>query len=377
MRRPILLVGLGDVGRHVLEFLVRLPNVPDIVAADINDVGGRRRVNTAIAGSALSGVYPRVHFRQVDVSHIDQTVALLRETNPRIVFSAVTLLPPAVFELLPRELRDSVYPGLGAWLPMHLALCYKLLLAVKMSGIETQVVNASFPDAVNVILARRRLGAVVGIGNLDCVVPTVRKTVAELRGVHMRNIEVRMVGHHYHSYNIGRFGTFDARAPFVLRILVYGVDVTNEYDPYKLFAEVPRLAGRCTGREGHFATASSAVRTIMGIYNDSHEIAHAQGVEEVPGACPVVLTATGASLCLPEGLSRADAVAMMEQAQRFDGIEGIGEDGTALITNEARETVARAIGYCWSSLNPEHAMECAQEMNVRFNEFLKRHNVAA
>ena len=371
MRRPILLIGLGDVGRHVLELLARLPNVPEVLAVDVNAVDGRKRLNTALAGAALAGLYPRLGFRQLDVSNTDATATLLAETNPRLVFTSLTLQPPAVFEMLPRDLRHRVYPGLGAWLPMHLALSHTFMRAFKASGIDAQVVNASFPDAVNVILSRCGLGPLVGIGNLDCVVPTVRRTVAEVRGVHARRVDVRMVGHHYHSYNIGRYGRFDARAPLVLRITIDGADVTGEFDAVELLARVPAVAGRCTGREGHFATASSAVRTLTGIYNDSNELAHAQGVEDVPGACPVTLTARGARLCLPAGVSRTDAIALMEQAQRFDAIERIEPDGTVLITDEARETVAKAIGYCWSRLEPAQATDVAREMTARFDAWTR------
>lgn len=372
MRRPILLVGLGDVGRHVLEFLARVPNVPDVVAVDINAADGRKRVNTALAGAALAGLYPGLSFRQLDVANLDATATLLRETEPGLVFTSLTLQPPAVFEMLPREVRERVYPGLGAWLPMHLALSHEFMRAFHASRIDAQVVNAAFPDAVNVVLSRCGFGPLVGIGNLDCVEPTVRRTVAEVRGLHPRRVGVRMVGHHYHSYNIGRYGRFDARAPFVLRISIDGADVTGEFDAVDLLARVPAVAGRCAGREGHFATAASAVRTLMGIHNDSHEVAHAQGVDGVPGACPVTLTARGARLCLPAGVSRAEAIAMMEQAQRFDGIERIEPDGTVVITDEARRTVTESMGDCWSRLEPARALEVAREMAARFDEWMRR-----
>lgn len=375
MRRPILVVGLGDLGRHVLELLARLPNVPELVAVDVNEDAGRKRANAAIAGAAFYGLYPRIRFQPLDVTNIDQAASLLAEVNPDVIFHATTLQSYWVVGLLPKELNRLVYPGLGPWLPMHLALGYKFMQAVKASGIDTRVVNGSFPDAVNVILAKRAVAPVAGIGNVDCVVQLIRRTVAVLRNVDMRNVDVAMVGHHYHSYNIGRHGVIDPRAPFYLRILVHGEDVSRDYDPAKLFAEVPRLAGRSTGREGHFVIASSALKTLAGIYNDSREMTHSPGAEGLPGAYPVRLTREGAKLCLPAELPREKAVALMEDAQRFDCIERIEPDGTAIITAEADDAMAAAMGYRGRKVTPESALDQAHEMSRRFREFLDRHHV--
>ena len=73
--------------------------------------------------------------------------------------------------------------------------------AVKLSGIETYVINSSFPDAVNPSLARVGLGPTVGIGNMDLIVPYIRKATSELLNVPMSNVDVEMIAHHYHCYN--------------------------------------------------------------------------------------------------------------------------------------------------------------------------------
>lgn len=375
MRRPIMVVGLGDLGRHVLELLARLPNVPELVAVDVNEEGGRKRANAAIAGAAFYGLYPCITFEPLDVTNIDRTASLVARVNPEVVFHATTLQSYWVVGLLPKELNRLVYPGLGPWLPMHLALGYAFMQGVKAAGVDTRVVNGSFPDAVNVILARRGLGPAAGIGNVDCVVQLIRRTVAILRGVEMRHVDVAMVGHHYHSYNIGRHGVIDRRAPFYLRIAVHGEEVTRDYDSHKLFAEVPRLAGRSTGREGHFVIASSALKTMMGIYNDSGEVTHSPGAEGLPGAYPVRLSRDGARLCLPADLARDTAVALMEEAQRHDCIERIEPDGTAIITTEADDAMAAAIGYRGSRVTPESALDQAREMGRKFSEFLSKHHV--
>jgi hypothetical protein len=68
--------------------------------------------------------------------------------------------------------------------------------AVKMSGIQTHVVNSSFPDATNPSLARVGLAPTVGIGNMDLIIPYIRKATSEILSVPMSNVEVELIAHH-------------------------------------------------------------------------------------------------------------------------------------------------------------------------------------
>ena len=65
-RPSIMLIGLGDLGGHVLEMLVRVPGWRRIITADVNEEWGYRKTNLAAFGAAQLGYYPALEFTGID-----------------------------------------------------------------------------------------------------------------------------------------------------------------------------------------------------------------------------------------------------------------------------------------------------------------------
>ena len=59
-RTTIMLVGLGELGGHVLEMLVRTPGNRRIVTADVDEDRAYRKTQIAIYGASQMGFYPDV-----------------------------------------------------------------------------------------------------------------------------------------------------------------------------------------------------------------------------------------------------------------------------------------------------------------------------
>lgn len=151
-REKIMIIGAGELGGIVLEYLARIHNICNIVVSDVNEDWGIRKVNSAILGASYMGLFPNIAFIKVDLNNIEQTASTLKEINPTIIYNSTTLQSWWVVGQLPKEIHAKIYTGLGPWVPMHLTLTYKLMKSVKEAGIETFVVNSSFPDATNPIL---------------------------------------------------------------------------------------------------------------------------------------------------------------------------------------------------------------------------------
>jgi len=81
---PVLIVGLGELGGYVLEFLARVPNIPKIIAADIREDWGLRKTNSAISGASQFGLYPDIEFITLDAFNIDALARLLGQIQPAI-----------------------------------------------------------------------------------------------------------------------------------------------------------------------------------------------------------------------------------------------------------------------------------------------------
>jgi len=354
----------------VLEFLARTPGVNRIVAADVNEDWGVCKTNNAILGAVNQGFYPSIIFRKIDLNYVDGTSKILREEEPDLVFNATTLQSWWVIDLLPEKVYEKLLgAGLGPWLPMHLTLTHKLMMAVKKAGIKAHVVSSSFPDAVHPVLGKVGLAPTVGIGNFDLLIPRIKKVVSEKLGVPIRNISVFMVGHHVHDVLVEDFGTTGG-APYFLKILVGDKNVTDKLDSEKIFSEpLPTPPGNQSDQQ----VASSAVKNILAIINNTGELTHAPGPNGLPGGYPVRLSAKGAEVVLPEELSLEEAIKINEEAQKFDGIQEIKNDGTVVFTEKAVGIMREMLNYDCEELRLKESEERAMELRALYKSFAERY----
>lgn len=113
----ILMIGLGSLGGHVLEFLARTPEVNRIIAADVNEDWGIRKTNNAILGSVNQGFYPNITFQKINLNDIERTVEILRKEKPDLIFNATTFQSWWVIGLLPDEVYEKLIgASFGPWL---------------------------------------------------------------------------------------------------------------------------------------------------------------------------------------------------------------------------------------------------------------------
>ena len=377
-REKIMLVGIGELGGIVLEYLCRIPNICKIIAADSNTDWGFRKTNSAIEGASYMGLYPEIEFRPIDVLNIEKTAELIHQTDPTIICNGTTLQSWWVVNELPPAVNAKLYRdkcALGPWSAMHLALTSKLMKAVKMSGVDTYVVNTSYPDAVNPSLAKIGMAPTIGAGNMDLSIPYFQKATAEILNVPMGNVSVELIAHHYHAYYWCRYGT-GVDAPFYLRIYVGHEDVTEKLgDVKQLIAELPKRGVRPAGRHGQFVVAGSTVKNIMAIYNHTGEITHSPGPQGLEGGYPVRLSRKGAEVVLPKGMALEQARELNVKAQAYDGIKEIRKNGDIVVTDEAHSTFKEMLGIDTRLITIEDSYEQAIELRKKFHEFARKHGV--
>jgi hypothetical protein len=64
---------------------------------------------------------------------------------------------------------------------------------------------------------------------------------------------------------------------------------------------------------------------------------------------------------------------MNEEAQRFDGIEGIGEDGTVYFREEQMSVLKEMLGYDCLCLSISAVEEWAKELLAKYSAFARRY----
>jgi len=363
-----MIIGLGRIGNYALEFLVRTPGVGSIYAADIDKEVGLSKTNNAILGAAQMGFYPHVEFIPLDLNYIGETALLLNRIAPDVVLSCVTLQAWWVISELPQDLyrKLRLVAGFGPWLPMHLTPNYKLMQAIKQAGIKTHVVVAAFPDATCPVLGSVGLTPTIGLGNLDNFIPEIQKVVGERLGIPMRNVSVYMLGSHVirTAFKLGM-----ENVPYYLRIFAENKDVTKEFNQKQLLIDAANLVFKW---QGDSKVAASGVKNVLAILNNTGEFTHSPGPQGLPGGYPVRLSAKGAEVVLPEGVSMKEAVRINEEGNRLDGIERIEDDGTVVHTENAVNLMKELFGYDCRRVKLEENEEKAKELGVRYREFTKK-----
>jgi hypothetical protein len=362
-------MGIGDLGGHVLEMLARSPGSRRIIAADINEDWGYRKTNIAGFGASQMGFYPELEFVKIDLFNIDQTAELIATYKPEIIYSAVSMQSWWVINTLPKEVFEELdIARFGPWLPMHLTLVHKLMQAVNQTGLDIKVINSAFPDAVNPILGKVGLAPTIGIGNVANPVPAIRNSIAYQLQRPVKDVTVFFFAQHYVSHYLPRFGTMGG-APYYLKAMVDGEDVTDTLDINEVFSDIPNRFRRPGGRDGQILTASSAAGITLAIESDSGDIMHAPGPNGLPGGYPVQVNKEGGRVILPKGLTMEEAVRINEEGQRYDGIDRIDPDGTVHYAEKSVAIMKEMVGYECRVMKLEESEERSKELNQKFRAF--------
>ena len=342
MSSGIMLIGLGDLGYHILNFIALTPGVKKIVAADINEPIGAMKVKHAKYVAAYQGLYPNISFMKLDLGDVDTVAGVLKEVKPEVICSTAILWPtylrPPITEERRRRLEAEGYKGLAPLRSTTFYCALKLMQAVKRSGIDAHVVITSFPDLTNPVLSRGfGLTPTSGGGNLDLITPMIKEIVSEKLEVPMRNVDAFIVAHHAWGNKL------KTEIPYWLKVVVGGDDATSQFPTEELLPELKerrlRYFSSRTGPLGEAARyhqafiASAFLQNILALYFDTGQFSNAPGPVGLPGGYPVRLSAKGCEVYLPNEVTLDEAVRINEEGQKFDDIERIEKNGTVVMTD--------------------------------------------
>lgn len=372
MKPKVMIVGFGSLGAAVLDCLAREPDIGEIVVASRDRRRVERRCNLARISALALGVVPRIRVEPLDLDDVGRSAESIARQAPDLIVSTATRQTWWLADLLPGPAGDALSRApFGAWLPVHLSLAIKFMQAVRAADFRGHALVASFPDVVNVVLARIGLAPTCGLGNLDEIVPKLGALAAERLRVSPRAIRVLLVAHHALEPFV--FGSPGGEAPpFWLRVEWEGRDVTERVAaPRLLFEPWPLPAGP----SWHLLTAASASRLILALCGASPGLLHVPAPGGLPGGYPAIAERGGVHLLDLPGLDRGHAVAINERSQPFDGIERIEADGAVQFTDRAAGVMRETLGYNCGRLGADECDGRATELVARFRDYAARHGV--
>ena len=369
--KKVLLVGTGDVGKHILEFAARDEFNIEWIVGDVEEEKARWACNNAEIGAAHHGMHPKFKPIQVDLFDGEKTSELIKSEKPDAIINCTVLHTWHLIRQLPDGLYSKISSaGLGAWLPCQLALGLNLAKSIKDSGLSPYYINTSLSCLTNPVMGKVGLAPTIGIGNVDLIAPAVLTYVAQQKGIDRSRIETFQVCHHQH-WVFPREAGYQPGAPYYLKILVDGEDVTSEFDTDQVMFESVKLYAPGIG----FTTvsASSALKNMKAMLFDENLRTHSPGPKGLPGGYPVLLNKSGAEVVLPDDITLDEAIKMNEQSGKLDSIEEIKADGTVIFTDYAYEIMKDALGFDCKSFHAWDSKELAFEQMACFRKLAEKY----
>lgn len=367
--KRILFVGLGQIGAPILDLLLRVPGEHRFLVGGRNLEYLQQRTNLAVFSALQLGYVPDVTCAYLNLEHVDQTAHMIAHFRPDIIFHAATLLRWGVLDALPGPISKRLYTAeLGPWLPVHLLPVLQLMQAVKQTGLDIQVINATSPGMVGPVLHQVGLAPTTGIGDLANSIPALRMSFAIKLNQPIDQIDVRLVASHYVSRHMTKDGGVQG-APFHLTVLVDGQDVTHDIPMETVFDLLPTAFKRTPGPQ---MTAVSAVTVFDSLVNNRGKVLHAPGPNGLPGGYPVKVDKEGVQVVLPGSLPPGQAISINTIGQRFDGIEQIEEDGTVYFAEKNMALLKETLGYECRIMPLSEVEPWAEELKRKYLAFAKK-----
>jgi hypothetical protein len=366
----LLLIGIGDITIRLAHLLATGDQPVDLVMAGRSLERATRFANlTKLAASNL-GHYRDVEPLALELTDIDHTAAEIRRIQPDLIFMGASIQAArAIMDVSPEAFKDLDQAQLGPWLPMHLALNYELMQAVRLAESDAIVINAAYPDAVGPALATIGLAPHIGIGSIANVVPDITWAAAQQLRAHPGEIDINLVCHHYFSHHVHRFGEA-VGIPYELTVFRNGEEVVVDHDA--IFARLATTLRRQGGRDGQQVTATSAARVIWALLGNDARQLHAPAPGGLTGGYPVRVSRQRIDLVLPEGLSEATAQSINCKTQVLDGIERICPDGTIVFAGEQMSILEELLGYHCDELHVVDAWDAATELRAKYERYVER-----
>ncbi|MEM2896646.1 MAG: hypothetical protein QXG01_03585, partial [Candidatus Bathyarchaeia archaeon] len=327
-------------------------------------------IRNAYIGAAMQGFYPKFEFIKLDLRDEEKTSEVLAETKPTVILNATSMLSSFFYVPLIKKRIGKL--GLRSHLAGHtlakdIALIYRLMKAIKKSGIKTHVANIAFPDNSHAVLAKVGLAPDVGGGTLDLNVYYISELVADRFKIPAHNVWITMVAHHaLRVYPAGEI-------PYYMNIRIGDRDVTKEFNLNELIEESNKgtLYGLAKPYVNASMVAASLVKNALAILNNTGLLTHAPGVEGLPGGVPTRLSSKGAELVVPQGLTREKIIEMNYEGMKADGIEKIDDDGTVTFTEQAIRLLKEILGIDRKRMRLDEAEKMAEELIESYSRLAK------
>lgn len=206
-KKSIMIVGYGSVGQYLLDMLMHYnktnSKIDEIVVVSRSSYEDKmKRLNTSIIAGGLSNNYTKVSYIQCDMSDTDQLSNIIKRVSPKVIVQCARYYSGVKYGSF--SYTNGI--GYGVWSPMSVVPIYKLMNAVCHSGVDTKVINTSYPDVTNAWLKsfNSNLTPFCGAGNINHLIPRIKYAV---NMDDPESVNVNLICSHYTNTYVSKEGS--------------------------------------------------------------------------------------------------------------------------------------------------------------------------
>lgn len=350
--KRIVLFGVGDLAvRIAVGLQQRIVPTPQITLAS-------RSAQVGAIASLVGGMAPLhppdrsprcVAWVQLDLLNSQAVRRYLRDAEADIFVNCATLRSPWAHTTDGRPLSKALGElGFGAQLCAQVPPVFALMSAIEALGLRTPVINCSFPDAVNPMLAGAGQAPLCGIGNVGMLhrVLATRLPGADIRVTAHHSLVQRLLTEPCPEYLDGE-----------CHIDVDGVrrlwsELTHDMIPLARAVEL------------NWLTAAHAVDVVEALlFPHFDRSTSVPGPLGVAGGHPCRIREGSLELLPSPTLSPQGAISNNRRAALRDGIAGIEDDGTVHFTRQLQEALPDPLGFLGAPMHPGEAFARYQRLD--------------
>lgn len=214
----VMIFGYGSCGQYLVDFLLKDHRIKTIdklyIVSRKSEDETIPRLEISKVAAGLSNRFIPIKYISCDFNDIDRMSEIISLVEPNVIVYAgryASGLKYGAFSY-PHEI------GYGVWLPMSFPYIYKLMEAVNKSGVRNiKVINTSFPDGVNPLLKTIGLEPYCGAGNINHLIPRIKRAASEMFGYSPEEYNVLLTCGHYVNTYLSKEGT-NKGGDFTLRV---------------------------------------------------------------------------------------------------------------------------------------------------------------
>lgn len=307
MTADILITGTGMFAGRIALDIAATARKPVVVA-----IAGRNRdrldwlCTAGNARAAMFGTPARFVIRQVDLVRPGACEELLTEFQPRIVVQAASIQTSTVISDKGSRWAEVVAKGgLSATAVFQALISSRMAAAIARLAPEARLINCSFPDVVNGLIAEMGYNVLCGTGNVAILSNMFQGMPGRPEGDLRVLAQYQCLAPWREPAKVRGGG----RPP---RVFIGEIEVG---DVFKTFSSC--LLTREPAIE---ISGASGVTLMLALAEGAAWRGHVPGPSGLPGGYPVRLAGGELELDLPAGLGREEAIAWNDAFERESGL---------------------------------------------------------